>query len=479
MATDSSLGTLGVNIAAYAGQFMAELTRAENGMSKFQRSISKTLTKAGLDTIGLGNAARAMSNELKYVWNNIESIPGIDPLTIASVQEMKTEVEDFRNTIHSLVADGMSLFAQLGKSIGLVAGAMATAFKNTSLTDMFTNPTMMAANFAVALQDVDSALKSEFDTAVQAAQAQNQLADSTARATAAKKDALSILSLITKQNEEFARSEAAQLERLKADGESIRRDMNTPLEEWGDQLIRLDGLLKAGAISQETFNRAMRAADMKKKQGEMDESAARVSSLQDAVFGHLDGIEVEADQTAVRVDNAFERLGEGMSESMSRSLLGMRGGFDDFGDFASSVVQDLLAELIQAQMQAIVMQPLLGALKGGGTGIFGSILGGIGGLLGFADGGRPPVRRPSVVGERGPELFVPDMPGTIIPNHKLSRAGAAGAGGNTYYIDARGTDESVVQRLGAALHELAGPGVVERRAVYAVYEHRRRGGAAV
>ena len=37
----------------------------------------------------------------------------------------------------------------------------------------------------------------------------------------------------------------------------------------------------------------------------------------------------------------------------------------------------------------------------------------------FADGGRPPANRPSVVGERGPEIFVPDSAGTIIPNHDL------------------------------------------------------------
>ena len=37
----------------------------------------------------------------------------------------------------------------------------------------------------------------------------------------------------------------------------------------------------------------------------------------------------------------------------------------------------------------------------------------------FANGGRPPVGRPSIVGERGAELFVPDRAGTIIPNHEL------------------------------------------------------------
>jgi tape measure domain-containing protein len=36
-------------------------------------------------------------------------------------------------------------------------------------------------------------------------------------------------------------------------------------------------------------------------------------------------------------------------------------------------------------------------------------------LFAFADGGIPPVGRPSLVGERGPELFVPRTAGTIIP----------------------------------------------------------------
>jgi hypothetical protein len=40
----------------------------------------------------------------------------------------------------------------------------------------------------------------------------------------------------------------------------------------------------------------------------------------------------------------------------------------------------------------------------------------------FADGGSPPVGRASIVGERGPELFIPRTAGTIIPNNQLSSA---------------------------------------------------------
>ena len=40
----------------------------------------------------------------------------------------------------------------------------------------------------------------------------------------------------------------------------------------------------------------------------------------------------------------------------------------------------------------------------------------------FANGGKPPVGRPSLVGERGPELFVPNMAGTIVPSNAMGGA---------------------------------------------------------
>jgi hypothetical protein len=45
-------------------------------------------------------------------------------------------------------------------------------------------------------------------------------------------------------------------------------------------------------------------------------------------------------------------------------------------------------------------------------------------LAAFADGGRPEPGKMAIVGERGPELFIPDQAGRIVPNHQL--AGGAG-----------------------------------------------------
>ena len=42
---------------------------------------------------------------------------------------------------------------------------------------------------------------------------------------------------------------------------------------------------------------------------------------------------------------------------------------------------------------------------------------------GMADGGNPPVGMATLVGERGPELFIPNQSGTIIPNNQLGSLG--------------------------------------------------------
>ena len=73
----------------------------------------------------------------------------------------------------------------------------------------------------------------------------------------------------------------------------------------------------------------------------------------------------------------------------------------------------------------------------------------------FANGGRPPVGRPSIVGERGPELFVPNSAGTIIPNHAMG--GMGGSTNVTVNVDASGSsvegDETQAEQLGQAISQ--------------------------
>lgn len=102
----------------------------------------------------------------------------------------------------------------------------------------------------------------------------------------------------------------------------------------------------------------------------------------------------------------------------------------NFADFAKTIIQDI----IKIQMRMLMMKAITGmaGFFGGGGGTFTNEAGGteLAGSLGFADGGSPPVGVPSLVGERGPELFIPRQSGTIIPNNQL--ASVMGGSGVTY-----------------------------------------------
>ena len=131
------------------------------------------------------------------------------------------------------------------------------------------------------------------------------------------------------------------------------------------------------------------------------------------------------DQTDL-VGEAFDKLGESINNDIKEGIKGLIKGTSTLGDMLNKIA-DRFLDLALNQ------------------GLFGSILGSKGdkggGLLGalglFANGGRPPVGKPSIVGEKGPELFVPRSSGTIVPNNKL---GGGGTNNVVVNVDASGSD---------------------------------------
>jgi lambda family phage tail tape measure protein len=137
---------------------------------------------------------------------------------------------------------------------------------------------------------------------------------------------------------------------------------------------------------------------------------------------------------------AFQSVMGNMESALDNFV---RTGKLSFKSLARSIIQDLIAIQLRASATGIFKQ-LFGMYAGGGFGT-GNAYGNqdLGGFL--AEGGSANANTPYVVGERGPELFVPRSSGTVIPNHAL-----AGAGGTTMvtnnYINAIDT-KSFEERL--------------------------------
>jgi lambda family phage tail tape measure protein len=142
------------------------------------------------------------------------------------------------------------------------------------------------------------------------------------------------------------------------------------------------------------------------------------------------------------IDNATNaaNIGRDVFNSVTQNMTNALDNFVktqklNFKSFAQSVIQDLISIQLKAQATK-----LFSGDSGGGGGIMDMIKGLFGGGgyaanttamaipsgFAFADGGSPPMGQASLVGERGPELFVPRTAGTIIPNNQLLSAMGGG-----------------------------------------------------
>ena len=143
--------------------------------------------------------------------------------------------------------------------------------------------------------------------------------------------------------------------------------------------------------------------------------------------------QIKLAEAAKRTRDAFDEINNSIATNISDGLTAAIQGTKTLGEAAKAILNDIGNTLIRLGVNTI--------LGGIAPGVFG-------GLLGFSRGGRPPTGKPSIVGERGPELFVPRRSGTIIPNDKLG-------GGSTNInvnVDASGSavegDNSQSKELG-------------------------------
>jgi phage-related minor tail protein len=110
----------------------------------------------------------------------------------------------------------------------------------------------------------------------------------------------------------------------------------------------------------------------------------------------------------------------------------------DFNRILASFI-NMLAQMAAQAAVASVFKMGMGMMGGaGGTG--GGLLDGLftmimGSPFGFAEGGDPPVGRASLVGEKGPELFVPKTAGTIWP----TGTGPGGSDGGSIVVNVNQT----------------------------------------
>lgn len=196
-----------------------------------------------------------------------------------------------------------------------------------------------------------------------------------------------------------------------ARGREVWDQTRNSVEKMAEKMFVLDELLKAGAIDQDTYNRA--SHQFAEELGLVQKQSEATKSI-------------------------FESFKKSVADGFAAAIVGARSFVD--------VLKSMLTSLEEAILKELIFKQIADSLSGAR-----GFLGAIGGLFGVfaggkAGGGSVSAGTPYLVGEKGPELFIPSVGGTIIPN------GTAGQQ-IIYNIDARGADPTVEFRIRRAMQE--------------------------
>lgn len=198
--------------------------------------------------------------------------------------------------------------------------------------------------------------------------------------------------------ESATKSAEKAMSSLEREAKLLKESLKQPWEVAFDSLEKYDEMLEKNYITMQEWSEATnRALDSVNDDG-MDEMRRKAGEVTDAMEG------------------MFENLGDRIESSLLDALTQSRLSLESFRDFAKSVMEDITRRLLNKS----VVQPLMGQLD--------SVFSSAGGFfkdLFRAQGGPVSASRPYIVGEKGPEMFVPKSAGNIIPNDQLGGGGVS------------------------------------------------------
>lgn len=156
------------------------------------------------------------------------------------------------------------------------------------------------------------------------------------------------------------------------------------------------------------------------------------------------------DQLEGPLVTAADRAGRTIETGLLRAVRTGKLGFEDLGRVAMSILAQIAAAAVREGLASIGVGGRGGGTSGGllqlGTGLLQSVLG----LPGRATGGPVAPGRAYLVGERGPEVFLPTSSGQILPG-----PGGSGARDVRVSITVNGSGQDAPRALARSARQVA------------------------
>ena len=197
------------------------------------------------------------------------------------------------------------------------------------------------------------------------------------------------------------------------------RDFNSPSRVFIRQIDEVNKIAASGTLGF-GFAEAAVSVDLLTTAMKKNE-ATRVDAALNDLFGDLDEEANRINESLKKQNQIFDDAGGMIAQGFEDAILS--------GQKLSEVIRGLGQDLLRLVFSNMITQPLA---KGIGTFLSGM----------RAEGGPVNAGRPYMVGEKGPELFVPSSSGSIVPNGAMGSSGGSAGGVTVNYNIAAGVSRA-------------------------------------
>ena len=166
----------------------------------------------------------------------------------------------------------------------------------------------------------------------------------------------------------YDQGEAQQkLNKLKQEGEQVTNATRTATEAYTSEIERLKNMLDAGAISQDTYNRAVAAAEKQQLDARKDAEAGALRAFRN--------YREQAEDAASAVEKAFTEGMKATEDAIVDFVTSGGKSLQSLGDLANSIVADITRMAVQKSITGPLFNMLGSSMGGGGflDSIFSSI----------------------------------------------------------------------------------------------------------
>ena len=271
------------------------------------------------------------------------------------------------------------------------------------------------------------------------------------------------------QERSAARRVAAEAKRIASEAQAAREKEAKSIESFMDKIGRVGmkeipayqrqiaelekdfmELSKTGqAATIAPFKAAVESIEMNAYSDMLKEDIKDADRMVKDALPNMGELAVSKEMTDIisradELNKSFEEIGNTVSEAFKGMLTGAMSWKDGMRSLIGSVIDQLWKLFVVQKIVGLVTGALGGTstpVKGIGSGTTAALVG----IPANAYGGSVMGNKPTLVGERGPELFVPGGNGTIIPNSNM-RGGGGGGSSFNISVDARGSSDPAAVR---------------------------------